>query len=93
MIEFVLIEKIAIGLFAIALSLGLDGVGTMTLPPPSAPIFPALALQPDGKSLVYLDNAASALKPRQVLERMTRAYESEYANVHRGLHYLAGAPS
>jgi cysteine desulfurase/selenocysteine lyase len=53
--------------------------------------FPALALEPYGKPLVYLDNAASAQKPRQVLERMTRAYESEYANVHRGLHYLANA--
>ncbi|MCA3598455.1 MAG: cysteine desulfurase [Methylobacterium sp.] len=53
--------------------------------------FPALALQPYGKPLTYLDNAASAQKPRQVLERMTRAYESEYANVHRGLHYLANA--
>jgi cysteine desulfurase / selenocysteine lyase len=53
--------------------------------------FPALALTPYGKPLTYLDNAASAQKPRQVLERMTRAYESEYANVHRGLHYLANA--
>ncbi|MCA3644197.1 MAG: cysteine desulfurase [Methylobacterium sp.] len=53
--------------------------------------FPALALEPYGKPLTYLDNAASAQKPRQVLERMTRAYESEYANVHRGLHYLANA--
>jgi cysteine desulfurase / selenocysteine lyase len=53
--------------------------------------FPALSLKPYGKPLVYLDNAASAQKPRQVLERMTRAYESEYANVHRGLHYLANA--
>ncbi|MGL5446541.1 MAG: aminotransferase class V-fold PLP-dependent enzyme, partial [Rhabdaerophilum sp.] len=53
--------------------------------------FPALTLEPYGKPLVYLDNAASAQKPRQVLERMTRAYESEYANVHRGLHYLANA--
>jgi len=53
--------------------------------------FPALALQVYGKPLVYLDNAASAQKPRQVLERMTRAYETEYANVHRGLHYLANA--
>src|SRR5205814_3956612 len=41
--------------------------------------------------LVYLDNAASAQKPRAVLDRMTQAYTSEYANVHRGLHYLANA--
>ena len=53
--------------------------------------FPALALQVYGKQLVYLDNAASAQKPNAVLERMTQAYKSEYANVHRGLHYLANA--
>ena len=53
--------------------------------------FPALALQVYGKNLVYLDNAASAQKPRAVLDRMTQAYTSEYANVHRGLHYLANA--
>jgi cysteine desulfurase/selenocysteine lyase len=53
--------------------------------------FPILAERPYGKPLVYLDNAASAQKPRAVIERMTRAYEHEYANVHRGLHYLANA--
>ncbi len=53
--------------------------------------FPALALQPYGKPLTYLDNAASAQKPNQVLDRMRQAYETEYANVHRGLHYLANA--
>src|SRR5690242_7829450 len=53
--------------------------------------FPALALQVYGKQLVYLDNAASAQKPTAVLQRMTDAYHSEYANVHRGLHYLANA--
>jgi cysteine desulfurase / selenocysteine lyase len=53
--------------------------------------FPALSMSVYGKPLVYLDNAASAQKPRQVLERMTHAYESEYSNVHRGLHYLANA--
>ncbi|MGY3562210.1 selenocysteine lyase/cysteine desulfurase [Bradyrhizobium sp. USDA 4463] len=53
--------------------------------------FPALSLQVYGKNLVYLDNAASAQKPSAVLERMTQAYTSEYANVHRGLHYLANA--
>ncbi|TFV34634.1 cysteine desulfurase [Bradyrhizobium frederickii] len=53
--------------------------------------FPALALQVYGKQLVYLDNAASAQKPQSVLDRMTQAYTSEYANVHRGLHYLANA--
>jgi len=53
--------------------------------------FPALALKVYGKQLVYLDNAASAQKPNAVLQRMTDAYHSEYANVHRGLHYLANA--
>ena len=53
--------------------------------------FPALAMQIYGKPLVYLDNAASAQKPNAVLDRMTEAYKSEYANVHRGLHYLANA--
>jgi len=51
--------------------------------------FPALAMQVYGKPLVYLDNAASAQKPRQVLERLEKAYTRQYANVHRGLHYLA----
>ena len=51
--------------------------------------FPALALKVYGKPLVYLDNAASAQKPNAVLERVMQAYTSEYANVHRGLHYLA----
>src|ERR1700757_923292 len=53
--------------------------------------FPALAMQIYGKPLVYLDNAASAQKPKVVLDRMMQAYTSEYANVHRGLHYLANA--
>ena len=53
--------------------------------------FPALSLRVYGKPLVYLDNAASAQKPRAVLDRIERAYTQEYANVHRGLHYLANA--
>src|SRR3954447_22679114 len=53
--------------------------------------FPALAMQIYGKPLVYLDSAASAQKPQAVLDRLTKAYTSEYANVHRGLHYLANA--
>jgi cysteine desulfurase / selenocysteine lyase len=53
--------------------------------------FPALALEIYGKPLVYLDNAASAQKPQAVLDRLHQAYTSEYANVHRGLHYLANA--
>jgi cysteine desulfurase/selenocysteine lyase len=51
--------------------------------------FPALTLQVYGKPLVYLDNAASAQKPQAVLDRLNKAYTEQYANVHRGLHYLA----
>ncbi len=51
--------------------------------------FPILSMQVYGKPLVYLDNAASAQKPQAVLDRMHQAYTSQYANVHRGLHYLA----
>ncbi|MBI4276183.1 MAG: cysteine desulfurase [Rhizobiales bacterium] len=51
--------------------------------------FPILSMQVYGKPLVYLDNAASAQKPKAVLDRLHKAYTSEYANVHRGLHYLA----
>ncbi len=51
--------------------------------------FPILAMQVYGKPLVYLDNAASAQKPRAVLDRLNRVYTTQYANVHRGLHYLA----
>jgi cysteine desulfurase/selenocysteine lyase len=53
--------------------------------------FPILAMQVYGKPLIYLDNAASAQKPQAVLDRIQQAYTSEYANVHRGLHYLANA--
>jgi cysteine desulfurase/selenocysteine lyase len=53
--------------------------------------FPILSMQIYGKPLVYLDNAASAQKPKAVLDRLNQAYTSEYANVHRGLHYLANA--
>ena len=53
--------------------------------------FPALELKPYGKTLVYLDNAASAQKPKQVVDRMVYATYNEYSNVHRGLHYLANA--
>src|SRR5579862_1645358 len=51
--------------------------------------FPILGMKVYGKPLVYLDNAASAQKPRAVLDRLHQAYTSQYANVHRGLHYLA----
>ena len=51
--------------------------------------FPILSRQVNGKPLVYLDNGASAQKPRAVIDAITRAYSDEYANVHRGLHYLS----
>jgi len=53
--------------------------------------FPILGMEIHGKPLIYLDNAASAQKPKAVLDRMQRAYTSEYANVHRGMHTLANA--
>ncbi|MGC1427761.1 MAG: cysteine desulfurase [Albidovulum sp.] len=51
--------------------------------------FPILSREVNGKPLVYLDNGASAQKPRVVIDAMSHAYEMEYANVHRGLHYLS----
>ena len=53
--------------------------------------FPILAREVYGKKLVYLDNAASAQKPKAVLDAMTKSYTEEYSNVHRGLHYLSNA--
>lgn len=51
--------------------------------------FPILSREVNGKPLVYLDNGASAQKPQVVIDAVTRAYAEEYANVHRGLHYLS----
>ena len=51
--------------------------------------FPILAREVNGKPLVYLDSGASAQKPQVVIDAITRAYAEEYANVHRGLHYLS----
>ena len=51
--------------------------------------FPILSRDAYGKRLVYLDSAASAQKPRAVIEAMTHAMEHSYANVHRGLHLLS----
>ncbi len=53
--------------------------------------FPILAREVHGKPLVYLDNGASAQKPRAVIDAVSHAYENEYANVHRGLHFLSNA--
>ncbi|WIV52184.1 cysteine desulfurase [Marivivens sp. LCG002] len=51
--------------------------------------FPILSRQVNGKPLVYLDNGASAQKPKVVIDAVTKAYSEEYANVHRGLHFLS----
>lgn len=51
--------------------------------------FPILALQPYGKPLVYLDNAATTQKPRCVVDAMTHYYTNVHSNVHRGVHYLS----
>jgi cysteine desulfurase/selenocysteine lyase len=53
--------------------------------------FPILSKQVYGKPLVYLDNAASAQKPRAVIDAMVATMEGGYANVHRGLHFMANA--
>ena len=53
--------------------------------------FPILSRQVYGKPLVYLDNGASAQKPQAVIDAVTKAYSEEYANVHRGLHFLSNA--
>lgn len=51
--------------------------------------FPILSREVYDKPLVYLDNAASAQKPQAVIDAISRAYGEEYANVHRGLHFLS----
>ncbi len=53
--------------------------------------FPILSREVYGKPLVYLDNGASAQKPRAVIDMITHTYSNEYANVHRGLHFLSNA--
>ncbi len=51
--------------------------------------FPILEQKVHGRPLVFLDSAASAQKPRQVMEAMRTAMETQYANVHRGLHWMS----
>ena len=51
--------------------------------------FPILCQQVNGKPLVYLDNAATTQKPRAVIDAITRYYEADNANIHRGVHYLS----
>ena len=75
----------------------IDGGGEQARGAPSAAFdvervrtdFPILYREVYGKPLVYLDNGASAQKPQTVIEAMDHAYRFEYANVHRGLHYLS----
>src|ERR1700730_1664712 len=71
----------------------------MTVHVPAAPYdlirvrsdFPILSEKVYGHTLVYLDNGASAQKPRQVMDAMRNLMETGYSNVHRGLHYMANA--
>jgi len=51
--------------------------------------FPILSERVHGKPLVFLDSAASAQKPRVVIDAMVRTMEHRYANVHRGLHWMS----
>ena len=53
--------------------------------------FPALSREVYGKPLVYLDSSASAQKPQAVIDAVAHVYSHEYANVHRGLHFLSNA--
>ncbi|MEA3534918.1 cysteine desulfurase [Rhizobium sp. CC-YZS058] len=53
--------------------------------------FPILSKTVYGKPLVYLDNGASAQKPQAVIDAVSKAYANDYANVHRGLHFLSNA--
>ena len=51
--------------------------------------FPILSREVNGKPLVYLDNGATSQKPQAVIDAINTAYSQEYANVHRGLHFLS----
>lgn len=55
--------------------------------------FPILGRRVDGRELVYLDNAATSLKPRPVVDELTRYYTEVSANIHRGRHRLSEAAS
>jgi cysteine desulfurase/selenocysteine lyase len=52
--------------------------------------FPILRREVNGQPLVYLDNAASSQKPNSVTEAIKSCYEHEFANIHRGVHFLSG---
>jgi cysteine desulfurase/selenocysteine lyase len=66
-------------------------IKTITLPDNTSFIeaFPILKREVNGHKLVYLDNAASAQKPKQVLKAIENYYFNEHSNVHRGVHYLS----
>ena len=73
-------------------------IETVIRPDAAAPVYDVEAIRADfpilsreiyGKPLTYLDNGASAQKPQAVLDAVQKAYSEEYANVHRGLHYLS----
>ncbi|MEM7263263.1 MAG: aminotransferase class V-fold PLP-dependent enzyme, partial [Planctomycetota bacterium] len=66
-----------------------EGVGRSYDPDSVRADFPALHQEIHGHPLVYLDSAASAQKPRSVLDAMDRLYREDYANVHRGVHTLS----
>ena len=51
--------------------------------------FPILSRKIRGKPLTYLDNAATTLKPKMVVDAITKYYFEECSNVHRGVHYLS----
>ena len=51
--------------------------------------FPILARKVHGQRLAFLDSAASAQKPRAVIDAISHCYEAEYANVHRGVYWLS----
>jgi cysteine desulfurase/selenocysteine lyase len=51
--------------------------------------FPILHTEVNGKPLVYLDNGASSQKPQSVIDAISRYYEAENSNIHRGVHTLS----
>ncbi|MBO0720027.1 MAG: cysteine desulfurase [Blastocatellia bacterium] len=51
--------------------------------------FPILKQEVNGRALVYLDNAATSQKPQQVIDAIERYYETQNANIHRGVHHLS----
>ncbi|MEQ1674207.1 MAG: aminotransferase class V-fold PLP-dependent enzyme, partial [Candidatus Nitrotoga sp.] len=68
-------------------------IGTFGMPPFNInkirADFPILNVQVEGKPLVYLDNAASAQMPQQVIDRLVRYQSTQHANIHRAVHYLS----